>query len=433
MRISIISVNQEWMPHPVMPIGAACVAACLREQGHEVQILDLCYVKKADEAIASHLKSYQPVLIGVSVRNLENDELFHHRSFLGYIRDIVDVISSQEAKIVIGGSGFTLFSKELLRYLEVPYGLSGDGECSLPQFVKSVAGGGDLGFIPGICYWDGEVVAKPPAEVEDFTGLPFPAYDLIDHHRYALDGASYPIEGRRGCDSTCSFCVEGAKGKGSRLKPPKLVVDEMEFMSAECNARRFHFVDGLFNIPSLQAMAMCQEIIVRNLKVSWTAAVNPIGLSQGLLHEMKQAGCVGVSLGIDTASERMLKSYSKGFEKGDIAQAIALLNKVKLPYSIFILFGGPGETKETIAETIDFLQGVSQPIFIRFGIRIFKGTELERQARQEGVLKDDQNMLLPTYYLSREFEPAIMDRVDEYCESRQNWFALAKKVKLGMV
>jgi len=435
MNISIISTNREKAPDALIPNGPACVAASLREHDHQVQILDLCFTPNIEQAITTHLKSYAPQLVGVSLRNTENNELFYPRSFLKDDKSVVDIVKKHSgAKILLGGAAFTLFPEELLDYLDVPYGLAGDGERAFSLFIQYLEGKEDPTSVPGICYQDkGKVVANPIAKIRDFEGLPFPAYDLLDIQRYLAEGSAMPIEGKRGCDLCCSFCPEGADEEGSRLRPPKLVVDEMEFMAERFGARRFFFSDGLFSFPAEHALAICQEMAERKLNISWEAGINPIGLSREMVQAMKRAGCGILALGIDAASEKMLKSYRKGFDKGDITRAAKLLSEEEIPHAYFILFGGPGGNLETVQETIDFLQGFPQLIFLRAGIRIFKGTELERQAREEGVLAEGHDMLSPAYYLSKELGDDFMERLDSYCEGRENWFTITKMVRQGLL
>jgi radical SAM superfamily enzyme YgiQ (UPF0313 family) len=435
MKISIISTNREKAPDPIIPNGPACIAATLREHGHQVHILDLCFSPNIEGVIKTHLKTCEPELVGISLRNTENNELFYYRSFLEDAKTVVDTVKGHsEAKIVFGGAGFTLFPEELLRYLDLPYGIAGEGERAFPLLIHYLEGEGDLSSIPGLCYWEKERVAcNPRAKIRGFDGLPFPAYDLLDLKHYLSQGSVMPIEGKRGCDLACSFCPEGADKEGGRMRAPKIVVDEMEFMVETFGVRRFFFSDGLFSFPPEHAHAICQELVKRRLDMSWGAGINPIGLSKELVQAMKQAGCGSLALGIDSASKRMLKSYRKGFGKGDITQAAKLLEEAGIPFSYYILSGGPEETLETVQETFDFLQGFPQPIFIRAGIRIYKGTELERQAREEGVLEEDHDMLSPTYYLSKELGEDFQERLDNYCEGRENWFTITKLARQGLV
>lgn len=442
MKVSIVSTNREKFPQVSIPIGPACIAAVLREQGHHVEVLDLCFEPKAEEALISHLERYAPELVGISLRQIENNELFAYRSFLEDTKSIVETVKKHsQAEIVIGGAGFTLFPEELMRYLELPYGIAGEAERALPLLIRYLQGEvgllqGEVGLasIPGICYWDkNRLTVNPAAKIRDFGDLPFPAYDLLDLQPYLAAVSMLTIEGRRGCDLACSFCPDGADKEGCRLRPPKLVVDEMEFIAEEHGVRRFFFTDGAFNYPPDHALAICHAIKERDLDVRWVAGINPAGLSPELVTAMKESGCRYLALGMDTASEKMLRSYQKGFEKKDIVKAAKLLTEAGIRFDYSVLFGGPGENMDTVQETIDFLQGGSQMVFFRAGIRIFKGTDLERQAREEGMLQENHDMLSLTYYLSRDLGEDFMEWLDRQCEPHGNWFTITRAVRQGLV
>ena len=433
MKVSIISTNREKFPQVAIPIGPACIAAVLREQGHHIELLDLCFEPKVEAALIAHLERYTPELVGISLRQIENNELFGHRSYLEDTRSIVETIRKHSrAEMVIGGAGFTLFPEELLRYLELPYGIAGDGERALPLLIQYLQDEADLASIPGICYWDDKrVIVNPPARIRDFGGLPFPAYDLLDLTEYLALVPSLPVEGRRGCDLACSFCPDGADRDGCRLRAPRLVVDEMQFMANEHGIRRFFFLDGVFNYPPEHALAICQELRERKLDVRWAADINPAAVSQELATAMKEAGCRVITLGIDTASEKMLRSYQKGFQKEAIIKVAKLLTEADIRFTYHVLFGGPGESMETARETIDFLQQVPQLVFFRAGVRIFKGTDLESQARQEGVLQENHDMLSPTFYLSKDLRADFTEWLDRQCEPHENWFTITKMTRQG--
>jgi len=411
-----------------MPSGPASMAAVIRQQGHQVTILDLCFEADVAAAIIDHVTSHTPELVAISLRQTDNNELFHFRSYLEATRQVVETVRGHcSAPIIIGGAGFTLFPEELLGYLGLTYGICGDGEPGMPLFVHYLQGNADLASIPGICYQDGEKAAiSPPARITDFSGLPFPAYDLINLQRYLDAGAGLTVEGRRGCDLSCTFCPEGTDSAGCRLKAPELVVDEMQFRLKEQGIRRFFFPDGVFNVPRHHALAICQELKKRKLKVKWSADINPIAVDREMVAAMKAAGCRALSLGIDTASPVMLRNYCKGFTRDDIRQTAALLHEVQIPFAYSILFGGPGETRDTAGETLQYLQTTREPVFFRAGIRIFKGTALEKTAPEAGVIAVGQEALAANFYLSPELGPDFMPWLDEQCQPHDNWFTITR-------
>jgi radical SAM superfamily enzyme YgiQ (UPF0313 family) len=429
MKISIISVNRERIPDPLLPIGPAIVAAALRAEGHEVRILDLCHEKEAGPAIVSHLTTWQPDLAGISLRLLENNQMIGHRSYLEEAKQVVERVKRvSSCPIVLGGAAYSLFPGEVLQFLDVPYGLAGEAEHSVTALARCIEMGQPPSDVPGACYRAGrQVVVNGPAKVRDFGGLPSPAYDLVDCRTYVDDNAVLPIESKRGCDLACSFCPEGVDREGARLKPATLTVDEIEQLTRQVGTHRLFFTDGVFQYPPDHAMAVCEEMIRRRLNVRWLAGVSPIGLSRRMLEGMREAGCVGVALGLDTATNSMLKSYNKGFTEADIARSLADLRAVGMPFAIYVLFGGPGETLDSVRRSLDFLDGMApdNTVFIGVGIRVYRGTPLERTARWEGFIKPRQNMLPPVYYLSRSLDESLLDRVEEYCQTHAGWFTTA--------
>jgi radical SAM superfamily enzyme YgiQ (UPF0313 family) len=429
MKISIISINRERIPDPLLPIGPAIVAASLRAEGHEARMLDLCHEKDVGAAIASHLTAWQPDLVGISLRQLENNQMIGHSSYLEEAKQVVEQVKSVlSCPIVVGGAAFSLFPGETLRFLDVPYGLAGEADHSVTALVHRIETGQPPSDVPGACYRAGQrVIVNGLARVRSFSGLPSPAYDLVDSRKYVDENAALPIESKRGCALRCSFCPENAYREGPRLKPPSFTVDEIERLTKQVGTNRLFFTDGVFHYPPEHAMALCGEITRRQVDVRWLAGVSPVGLSRRMLEAMKEAGCVGVALGLDAATDGMLKSYRKAFTQTDIVRSLTDLRAVGMPFAIYMLFGGPGETLDSVSRSLDFLdaQAPDKTVFISMGIRVFKGTALERTARREGLIKPRQNMLLPVYYLSRSLDESLLDRLEEYCQTHPGWFTTA--------
>lgn len=426
MRISIISANRFRDPNPVLPIGAAAVAGTLQASGHDVRLLDLCHENGPEQAIASHLADWEPELVGISLRNLENNRLEDHQSFLEEAERYIQVVKrATSSPIVLGGSGYSLFPGEVLERLDVPYGFAGEAEESAVALVDCIQKGVAPDAVPGACYLSGgKAVLTGVAKVRRFDGLPGPAFDLLDCPRYLAEGAGMPIESKRGCSLACSYCSESADPEAARLKPPDVTIAEIERIVAETGTHQVFFIDGIFQYPPDHAMALCREMISRKLDVVWHTDVNPVGLSRELLETMKEAGCGGVALGVEAASEEMLKSYRKGFTQRDIARTLDDLRAVGMPFMMFLLLGGPGETEDTVWRALDFLSDAAgnAPLIMNVGLRVYSGTPLEETARREGRIAPGHNMLEPTYYLSDDLDEGLADRLDQYCANRPSWF-----------
>ncbi len=114
-------------------------------------------------------------------------------------------------------------------------------------------------------------------------------------------------------------------------------------------------------------------------------------------------------------------------------RALADLRAVGMPFAIFMLFGGPGETGDSVSSALDFLDSLAHddPVFLAMGIRVFKGTPMEETARREGFIQPGHNMLTPTYYLSRDLDESLLDRLEEYCATRPRWFTMPSLMRLS--
>lgn len=390
-------------------------------------MLDLCHEADPLPAARRHLTDWQPELVGLSLRNLENNQLLGHRSYLADMRALVRTVRDvSSAPIVVGGAGYTLFPGEVLEALDLEYGLAGEAEGSLGPLLDCIEAGRPPAGIAGVCHrTGGRTAMQGVARARSFGRSPLPAYDLLDCPAYVAQGAAIPVESKRGCDLSCSFCPDGADGSGTQLKPVSATIDEIEALTALVGTNRLHFTDGVFHHPAGHAEEFCSEIIRRGLVVRWRCGVNPVGLSLPLLQLMHEAGCRGVALGLDAATGGMLRSYRKGFRPADIAAALTAVRLARIPYTIHILFGGPGETNESVSEALDVLEELApdDAVFFALGLRVFTGTALHRTALHEGQILPDHNMLGPTYYLSRALDDGLPERLKERCAGHPRWFS----------
>lgn len=426
MKILLISTNNEKLPMPVAPIGAAYLAGMLRSKGFFVSILDLCFVKDEETAITTRINEYIPDIVGISLRNLDNSTAFGNRSYIERLKRLTDTVKHvTSAVMVIGGSGFSTSPEPLLNYLDLDYGIVGEGEISLLQFVRRIENGKDVTSVPGLVFRDGTGIKRNVLEkFAILDNLPMPAWDLINLKKYLKHGGYGGIQNKRGCMFNCIYCnYPVIEGQCYRLRSPELVVDEIEMLHVLHGVKHFFFVDSVFSFPDHHAKDICQEIIRRDLKISWEAMTNPRGITDELVELMERSGCIGVELGIDSASEEMLFRMGKNFTCENIAMTAKLYKRYGIPFSIYLLLGGPGETDLTIKETVDFLDRIEQPnqVLMNFGIRVYAGTPLAVSAIKEGIIENEDQLLHSVTYVSKELKDNYFPVLDSYCHSRLHW------------
>jgi radical SAM superfamily enzyme YgiQ (UPF0313 family) len=423
MRVLILATNQERRPMPTMPIGAAHVAGAVRHQGHEVELLDLFWEEDPIAVARERIKSFAPDLIGISMRNVDDTDMVLNVTYLEPNKRMVDAVREiTDAPIVMGGAGFSLFADELVRYMDVPYGVAGEGELAFPALLACLEARREPDDIPGVFFRrNGQVVGNRPQFIPDIDALPQPAYDLLTPQPYFEEAGAMAIEGRRGCNLHCIYCPEKGPA-GFRLRRIDKVVDQIELLVKEYGVTNFSFTDGVVNYPYQYGMEMFQAIIDRQLQITWSAMINPIGINKEMVDLMKASGCNFLSVGLDAASEKMLESYHKDFTKEDVARLAHLLNDAGLMSVTTLMFGGPGETTDTIQESLDFLMSLPlSVVYMCLGVRIYAGTELADIATEEGFVQEGESLMMPKFYLSRAVDPNIADKLTQICESKMMW------------
>jgi radical SAM superfamily enzyme YgiQ (UPF0313 family) len=434
MKILFISVNNEHEPYPVAPLGAAYVASILKNRGHEVRLLDLCFVKDDLEAIKTSLHQFKPELIGISLRNIDN--LTYNRSvfYLPRIRSVVDAIkNNSSARIIIGGSGYSIFPEEILRYLDLETGVAGEGENALLSLVDAISSNSAFNDIPNVCTLKNGEFRMNPVQ-HNHAGC-LPDRSLLDNKKYLDLGGMANIQSKRGCPFHCSYCTYPAiEGKKLRLREPGDVADELDEMYNRFGIDYVFFVDDIFNYPEDHAVGICEEIIRRDLQVDWTCFATSLEMTEELARLMKGAGCKGVEFGSDAVTEVTLKGLGKQFAADDIAHATEACRKADLPNAHYLIIGGPGEDDGTLEDAFRFFDRISPTAVIALaGIRVYPGTLLHKRSIDDGVVDKGDNLLEPAFYLSPELNAERMSaRISEAGSGRSNWIVPGLNIRCDM-
>jgi len=221
-----------------------------------------------------------------------------------------------------------------------------------------------------------------------------------------------PVQSRRGCPNDCSYCsTASVQGRTIRARSPELVVRQIGRL-AEAGYRRFFFVDNSFNIPEAHGLALCRELAALRTRVQWRCILYPHRLQEDFVRAMAEAGCVEVSLGFESGSPSVLREMNKRYQPEDVRYAVELLRRYGVRVFGFLLFGGPGETPDTVEESLAFAKSLDlQMMRVTVGIRIYPGTALARRAVVDGIIAADDELLEPRFYLAPGLEPWIHERL----------------------
>ena len=429
MKVLLVATNRERSPYPVAPLGALCVAAAARAAGHAVEFLDMGLESKPEAALQKAVEKggFQAVAFGI--RNLDNCWSFAPRLYFDDVRQLAETVRrSFKGPLILGGTGFSVSPQGWMQRLDADCGVIGEGERAFPEILARLEAGRSLEGIDGVItaskHQISAAVVLPTKTVERMNELPSPAHDLCGYARYVKQGGFVSVQTKRGCPFKCIYCIyPQLEGKRYRLRSPEAVAQEVEDVAVRSKARHFFFVDSVFNDPRGHALAICAALHRRKLPVRWSAFCNPTGFDAELARAMKEAGCEAVEFGQDAASAKMLVALDKPFDLEDTRVALQAAHDAGLPFAIYLLFGGPGETWADVEETQNFLNqcAPAHAVFATYGIRVYEGTPMAEIARQEGQIKPDQDLFEPAYYLSPALAEQTTEKLDRIARRCPEW------------
>jgi anaerobic magnesium-protoporphyrin IX monomethyl ester cyclase len=315
--------------------------------------------------------------------------------------------AAPRATIIAGGAAFGVAPEGLFGSFEVDYAVAGDGERATAALVNAISIGADIAAIPGLVRKVGDRVHfTPPGEDADLDALPPPSlHRWIDVRRYERHGATIPIQTKRGCVYRCVYCTyRNVEGWGYRTRDPERVADEIEELNREARVRSFDFVDSTFNSPPGHAIEVCEAIIRRNLRIRLdTSNFTPAAASDELLSTMKRAGFRTLGITAESASDPVLQRLEKGFTAAKARDVAERVEKAGIRALWIFLVGGPGETPQTLEETLRFAEWRLErgdAVYMTVGLRIYPSTTLHRIAMSEGIVDAGSSLLDPTFYFS---------------------------------
>jgi len=424
MKVLLISANTEQINMPVLPLGMAYVAAAAQSAGHEVQTLNLMMAQDVRSLLQTALEEFKPAVIGISVRNIDDQMMKPAGFLLSPVKAVVaECRNFSDAPIVLGGAGYSIFPRHVLEYLGADMGIQGEGEKAFVMLLERLERQADLSGIPGLRLIGSDLQGK-----RRFTR------DLDEHPRPIANVHLYlpasgqdeeiwlPVQTRRGCPLDCSYCSTPAiEGRILRKHSVACAVDFIR-QYAEAGFERFFFVDNTFNFPLSYAKALCEQIAATGLNIKWRCILYPWKIDDELVVKMARAGCQEVALGFESGSEPILKRLNKRFNPGDVRRISQMLREQGIHRLGFLLLGGPGETKDSVKESLHFAASLATEVMkITTGIRIYPHTALHRIAVDEGVIAPDDNLLYPKFYIARGLEGWLEETADNWIEQRPNW------------
>lgn len=422
MKVLLISANTEQINIVPLPLGLNCIAAAARNEGYDVKLVDLMTEKDNRISIMDAVESFQPEIIGISVRNIDDQNMGSPRFLLDQVKKVVaDCRNLSDAPIILGGAGYSIFPESALDYLEADMGIQGEGEMAFPLLLERIRRGADLTGTPGL-YLRGLGLQGERVYVKDLDALPLP-----DDHISSLSAPDdqecwMPVQTRRGCPMNCSYCSTATiEGSSIRIRNPESVIAEIARRVA-AGFQWFYFVDNTFNMPLSYAKEMCRKLIENGLKINWRCIFYPGKFDKEFIDLLAKAGCREVSLGFESGCERMLRTMNKTYSPDAVRRTSEILKDFGIKQLGFLLLGGPGETRRSVEESLSFADSLYlDALKITVGIRIYPYTALAKTAVDDGLILPEDNLLLPKFYLVKTLTDWLPETVEIWMADRPHW------------
>ncbi len=392
MKVFLISSNIANTPYSVYPLGLSMIASSLQNAGHEVRQFDFLASNRSMGELTKGIKSFNPDIIGISIRNIDNVNLLNEQRYIEAVRDIVrDIRNTTSAKIILGGSGFSIMPESILDKVGADYGIAGEGEALILEFINNMES------------------KNPPKEkiLRSLPslrgrGIPSAYYDERIMQFYLKSGNVASVQTKRGCIHKCIYCsypiLEGEK---IRTREAKLVVDDIEGLINKHKAKYIFFTDSVFNDDQENYLKVLEEMRSRRINIPWTAFFKPAKIDDKILLLMQATGLKAAEIGADAASDITLRNIGKSFLFRDVISCNDIFAKYNIATAHYFMFGCPGETKDTVLEGIDNIKSLKKTAsFIFMGIRILPSTPLAKIAKRDGLIKEKQDLLEPVYYIA---------------------------------
>ena len=422
MRVLLISANTEKINMPTLPMGLGSVATALSAAGHTVRFLDLMGKSDWQSLFGRTLDDVTPEIIGISIRNIDDQASVSPRFLLEPARAVVAFCRSRtQAPIVLGGAGYSIFPQAVLDYTGADMGIQGDGEAAAVMLLKRLGRSTPPKDVPGLVV-RGHGAQVPPKGGRDLDRFALPGPQWFDP-RFARNPNYYlPIQTRRGCPLNCSYCSTSTiEGRLIRKRSPAAVVDALRRWR-RAGYSQVYFVDNVFNLPTRYAQDLCQCLEKAHLNIRWRAILYPGRVTDRLVRSMARAGCQDISLGFESGSPPILRRMNKRFSLDDIRKVNRWLTDAGIHRMGFLLLGGPGETRQTVLESLEFADRLKlDALKVTIGLRIYPYTQLARIAAHEGVIQPDNDLLRPAFYIARGFEGWLRETVSAWAAQRPHW------------
>lgn len=372
------------MHMPFALLGLGYLAAVLEKNEHQVDVIDCQLLKLSLEDFRSEISKRQPNIVGVTSSTLT------YQSALKLVKIVKE--ACPDCITIAGGPHVTFWDDKALEECpELDIVVRREGEITMLEIVQKIEADKSYDDVLGTTVRkEGKIVKNPDRPyIEDLDGLPFPARHLWPMERLREYEDILYLATSRGCVYWCEFCTTvRMHGRKYRMRSPKNVVDELEFLHKTYGAKKFTFCDDAFTVDQPRTEALCSEILQRGLKIEWNCGTRVDMITKDLLMKMKESGCISVWFGVESGTQQVLDAMKKGITPELTIKVLGWVRELGLKPVPNVILGFPGETKKSAWKTIKFVEKIAPDEVGFYNVATpFPGTPMYDIVKEKGWLR----------------------------------------------
>lgn len=385
MKITLISPTTMVSCSP--PLGIAYVAAVLRKNGYNVNIIDGNIIKNENE-MKSLIRKNKPDVVGITMMTQSVPE---SEKIAKIVKEL-----NQNTTIIVGGPHPTIMPKEILKNKNIDIAAIGEGEYTFLELIRSIENKKPVNKVKGIYYKINRKIKKtiPRKPIENLDELPFPARDLLPMEYYLSNIPQYPfivpvthLTVVRGCPFNCSFCQPTGKklfGTKVRYRSPDNVIDEMEFLIEKYKLRSINLNGDTLTADKKWIYSFCDKLKKRKIDIKWNLGTRVNTVTRDMLKKMGSVGCYFIQFGVESGSQRILDDVMhKGITVKQTKDCFKWCNEAGIIGSANIMIGSPSETRYDIYLTYKLLKEIDPGFISAYITNPIPGTHLYSIAKSK--------------------------------------------------
>jgi len=348
--------TQKKQRSPYEPLGLLYLGKVLKIAGYKVSLLDCTFLNSIKEA-KEVIKYSMPKVIGLTSKI----------TLTKYVHEFILFSKKLGIPVIVGGPDASLRPEKYLM-LGADFVVIGEGEETIKELVSNIINGEDISNIKGIAFKkDGKIIyTQPRPFIRDLDSLGAPDRSLIDEYEYKkvwLEDHGFAMSTvitSRGCPYACNFCSNPIAPFGRRYtyRSAKNVAEELEELVRKYGFDRIWFADDVFTINRERTIALCKEILNRNLEFKWSCLTRADRVDEELLKLMKMSGCEEIFYGLESGAQEILDMMNRNMKVETMRKGLLMTKRVGIRIHTFVLVGYPGERYETLIKTLNFMKEI---------------------------------------------------------------------------